>query len=53
MEKALNYRFNRRSANHLEWLYYVVKSEKFYKADAVIIMRDIKNSYLPTVESVL
>lgn len=53
MEKALNYRFKRRSANHFEWLYYVVKSEKFYQADAVIIMRDVKSSYLPQVESLL
>jgi hypothetical protein len=53
MEKALNYSFKRRTTNHLEWLYYVVKSEKFYEADAVIIMRDIKRTYLPQVENLL
>ncbi len=47
MEKALKYRFKRRSANYFEWLYYVINSEKFNQADAVIIMEDIANSYLP------
>jgi len=47
MEKSLNYQFNRRSENYLDWLYYVINSEKFYEADAVIIMKDISKTYLP------
>ena len=47
MEKSLNYQFDRRSENYFDWLYYVIRSENFYKADAVIVMKDISESYLP------
>lgn len=47
MEKSLNYQFNRRSDSYFDWLYYVINSEKFYEADAVIVMKDISKSYLP------
>jgi len=47
MEKSLNYRFERRSTNHLDWLYNVIRSERYYQADAVIIMKDISSAYLP------
>lgn len=47
MERALNYKFKRRSTNYYEWLYYVIDSEKFNQADAIVIMEDISNSYLP------
>lgn len=52
MEKVLNYKFNRRSENHLDWLYHVIRSEKYYQADAVIIMNDINSIYLPKEERV-
>jgi len=41
MEKALNYQFNRRSESYLDWLYHTIRSEKYYQADAVIVMNDI------------
>lgn len=47
MEKSVNNQFKRRSENYFDWLYYVINSEKFYEADAVIIMKDIQNAYLP------
>ncbi len=47
MEKSLNYQFNRRSEGFFDWLGSVIHSEKFYEADAIIIMKDISNSYLP------
>ena len=47
MEKALNYKFKRRSTNYYEWLYYVINSEKFNQADAIEIIEDVTNSYLP------
>jgi len=42
MEKALNYSFKRRSASYMEWLYYVIKSEYYYKTDSVIIPSETK-----------
>ncbi|WP_147437260.1 hypothetical protein [Ulvibacter antarcticus] len=47
MEKELNYPFNRRSENYFDWLYHVIRSEKYYQADAVIVMNDINSIYLP------
>lgn len=40
MEKVLNYKFKRRTNNHYEWLYEVVKSEKFYQAESLILSKD-------------
>lgn len=37
MEKALNYRFQRRSTSFLEWLYQEIKSEHYFQADSVIV----------------
>ncbi len=37
MEKALNYKFQRRSNSYFEWLYEVIKSEKYFEADSVIV----------------
>ena len=51
MEKSLNYKFNRRSENYFDWLYYVVNSQKFYEADAVIVMKEISDTYLPRTKS--
>ncbi|WP_186987915.1 hypothetical protein [Constantimarinum furrinae] len=43
MEKALNYPFQRRSANFMEWLYDHIKSEKYIQTDAIILSNDIEN----------
>ncbi|HLW06325.1 hypothetical protein [Xanthomarina gelatinilytica] len=37
MEATLNYRFNRQSENHLDWLLNIIKSEKYYQADSYIV----------------
>ncbi|MCW9037881.1 hypothetical protein [Altibacter sp.] len=37
MEKALNYRFTRRSANYMEWLCLVIKSEYYFQVDSRIL----------------
>lgn len=47
MKKALNYTFESRSTSYLDWLYNVVRSEKYFKEDAATIMEDITKSYLP------
>jgi hypothetical protein len=41
MEKVLNYSFERRSANYMEWLYEVIKSEKYFQVDAVIVTKNL------------
>ena len=40
MENVLKYQFERRSKNHLDWLYHVIRSEKYYEADAVIVLNE-------------
>ena len=47
MEKSLNYQFNRRSKSYFDWLGYVIHNQKFYEADAIIVMKDISKVYLP------
>jgi hypothetical protein len=42
MELALNYRFERRTKNHLEWLVDVIKSEKYYQAESYIPNHEVK-----------
>ncbi len=42
MEKALNYSFKRRSSSYMEWLYEVIKSEKYFQVDAVVVTKDMK-----------
>ena len=37
MEKTLNYPFERRSKNFMEWLHDTIKSENYFKTDAVIL----------------
>ena len=37
MEATLNYSFNRKSENHLDWLLNIIKSEKYYEADSHIV----------------
>jgi len=37
MERALKYKFQRRSNSYFEWLYEVIKSEKYIEADSVVI----------------
>lgn len=41
MEKALNYSFKRRSASYMEWLYEVIKSERYFQVDAMIVTKDL------------
>lgn len=36
MQYSLNYRFERRTKNHFEWLINVIKSEKYYQADSYV-----------------
>lgn len=52
MEKALNYQFERRSKSYFDWLYEVIRSEKYYQADAVVVMKDISNSYHPREQKI-
>lgn len=33
MESTLNYSFKRQSKNHLDWLIYIIKSEKYYEVE--------------------
>ncbi|WP_240571181.1 hypothetical protein [Aestuariibaculum lutulentum] len=40
MEATLNYNFNRRSENHIDWLLNVIKSEKYYEIDSYIVNLD-------------
>lgn len=37
MEATLNYSFNRKSENHLDWLLNTIKSVKYYEADSYIV----------------
>ena len=41
MQKALNYSFERRSANFMEWLHDIIKSENYFKADAVVLDNEL------------
>ena len=38
METTLPYSFRRKSKNHLDWLLNIVKSEKYYLAEAYIVV---------------
>ena len=38
MERNLRYRFHRRSKNHFDWLLNIIKSEKYYQAEGMIIL---------------
>lgn len=37
METSLNYNFQRKSENHLDWLLNIIKSEKYYQIEGVIL----------------
>jgi len=37
MEANLNYKFNRKSENFLDWLMNIIKSEKYYQAEGEIL----------------
>lgn len=37
MEATLNYSFNRKSENHLDWMLNVIKSEKYYQVESYIV----------------
>jgi len=37
METTLNYKFKRKSKNHLDWLVNVIKSETYYQAEGHIV----------------
>jgi hypothetical protein len=45
MKQKLNYTFERRSQSFLEWFYEIIKSEKYFTADAVI---DLEPKYAGT-----
>ncbi|CDF77927.1 hypothetical protein BN863_2150 [Formosa agariphila KMM 3901] len=40
MEKTLHYRFQRRSKNYFDWLLNIIKSEKYYQAEGVIVLNN-------------
>lgn len=37
MKATLNYTFERQSKNHLDWMIYVIKSEKYYEFEGEIM----------------
>ena len=37
METSLNYNFQRKFENHIDWLLNIIKSEKYYEIEASII----------------
>lgn len=41
MERALNYPFQRKSENFLEWLHDTVKSEKYFEVDSMIVTPEL------------
>ncbi|WP_158676746.1 hypothetical protein [Pukyongia salina] len=45
MEQKLNYTFKRRSQSFLEWFYEIIKSERYFTADAVL---DLEPHYSDT-----
>ena len=38
MKTTLNYKFKRKSENHLDWLINIIKSEKYYLIEANIVI---------------
>ncbi len=38
MKTTLNYKFRRKSENHLDWLINIIKSEKYYLIEASIVI---------------
>lgn len=45
MEKSLNYSFKRRSKSYFEWLNEVIKSEKYFLADSIIVPNDTNKTH--------
>ena len=37
METSLNYNFQRKSKNHVDWFLNIIKSEKYYQIEAIIL----------------
>jgi hypothetical protein len=37
METSLNYNFQRKSENHVDWLLNIIKSEKYYQIEGLIL----------------
>ncbi|MGJ5641764.1 hypothetical protein [Formosa sp. S-31] len=37
MDQILRYRFQRRSKNHYDWLLNIIKSEKYFQAEGMIV----------------
>ncbi|HEY5686948.1 MAG TPA: hypothetical protein VIS27_01435 [Yeosuana sp.] len=37
METSLNYNFQRKSENHVDWLLNIIKSEKYYEIEGIIL----------------
>ena len=45
METSLNYNFQRKSENHLDWLLNIIKSEKYYQIEAHVRQNFSKNTF--------
>ncbi|HRV54307.1 MAG: hypothetical protein R2802_13285 [Flavobacteriaceae bacterium] len=44
MQNALNYRFERKSKNFLDWLVYTVRSEKYHQVEGFIVNQKFKSN---------
>ncbi|SFN80280.1 hypothetical protein SAMN04487989_104103 [Bizionia echini] len=51
MKQTLHYQFKRRSKNHLDWLINVIKSEKYFQADSIILTNNQTNRFSRNLKS--
>ncbi|MCX7549879.1 hypothetical protein [Xanthomarina sp. F2636L] len=51
MRQALHYQFERRSKNHLDWMANIIKSEKYFQADSIIITNRQINQFNENLKS--
>ncbi|WP_417213751.1 hypothetical protein [Bizionia sp.] len=51
MNQTLHYEFERKSKNHLDWLINVIKSEKYFQADSIIISGKESNRFSRNLKS--
>lgn len=45
MKTTLNYKFKRKSKNHLDWLINIIKSERYYLVEANIVTTNQEGQY--------
>lgn len=45
MKTTLNYKFKRKSKNHLDWLINIIKSERYYLIEASIVGTNKASQY--------